>query len=59
MDAKLTPVNEIKRNLIVKQVQTDSLQMPEGKIMTLTEVTQKDGQTHLYVESAITSGTTQ
>ena len=27
--------------------------------MTLTEVIQKDGQRHLYVKSAITSGTTQ
>ena len=27
--------------------------------MTLTEVIQKDGQKHLYVKSAITSGTTQ
>ena len=29
------------------------------KIMTLREVIQKDGQRHLYVKSAITSGTTQ
>ena len=29
------------------------------KIMSLAEVIQKDGQRHLYVKLAITSGTTQ
>ena len=33
--------------------------MPEGKIMTLRETIQKDGQRDLLVKSAITSGTTQ
>ena len=31
----------------------------KGKIMTLIEVIRKDGQRHLSVKSAITSGTTQ
>ena len=31
VDAKLTTVNEITRNLFVKQVKNDSQQMPEGK----------------------------
>ena len=31
VDAKLTTVNEIKRNLFVKQAKTDNQQMPEGK----------------------------
>ena len=33
--------------------------MPEGKHTSLKEAIQKDGQRHLYVKSAITSGTTQ
>ena len=33
--------------------------MPEEKIMKLKEAIQNDGQRHLYVKSAITSGTTQ
>ena len=59
VDAKLTTVNEIMRNLFVKQVKSDSYQMQIDKIMTLAEVIQKDGQRHLYVKSAITSGSTQ
>ena len=31
VDAKLTTVNEITRNLFVKHVKSDSQQMPEGK----------------------------
>ena len=31
VDAKLTTVNEITRNLFVKQSKSDSLQIPEGK----------------------------
>ena len=31
VDAKLTTVNEITRNLFVKQVKSDSSEMPEGK----------------------------
>ena len=31
VDDKLTTVNEITRNLFVKQAKSDSQQMPEGK----------------------------
>ena len=31
VDAKLTTVNEMKRNLFVKQAKSGSLQIPEGK----------------------------
>ena len=59
VDAKLTTVKEITRNLFIKQAKSDSSQMPEGKIMTLKEAIQKDSQRHLYMKSAITFGTTQ
>ena len=52
VDAKLTTVNEITRNL--PRVTANKCQ--KEKIMTLTEVIQKDGRSHLYVKSAITSG---
>ena len=58
VDGKLTTLNEIMRNLFVKQrVEANKLQME--KIMTLEEAIQKDGQRYLYVKSAITFGKTQ
>ena len=45
--------------MFVKQAKNDSYQMPEGKNHDIKEGIQKYGQRHLYVKSAITSGTTQ
>ena len=59
VDAKLTTVNEITRNLFVKQARSVANKCQKVKIMTMTKVIQKDGQRHLYVKSAITSRTTQ
>ena len=56
VDAKLTIVNEITRNLFESKLRAIANKMPDGKIMTLTEVIRKDGQRHL-TRGSISPGT--
>ena len=59
VDAKQTTVNEMTRIFLKSKLRVTDNKCLKEKIMTLSEVIQKDRQKHLYVNSAITSGTTQ